>query len=268
MADKKAPGLLLAHEWDGEMDPTGWWMSEKLDGVRAYWNGKHLISRLGNRFYAPKWFTAGWPSIPMDGELWMGRGLFNKTVSCVKKLTPVDEEWKKIRYLVFDLPSLGKGFEWRIHEIGRITMTGKHRIEMVQHTICKGFGHLQTELEKVIEAKGEGLMLRMSHSAYEPKRSRSLLKVKQWQTADGVVVGHEAGKGKHKGRLGALVVALGPWKKGKIYDGPTVNVGTGFSDYEREHPPRIGSVVTYKFQELTPDGIPRFPSYVSERKVS
>ena len=288
MAEKKitAPGLLLAHEWDGEMDPTGWWMSEKLDGVRAYWNGKHLISRLGNHFYAPKWFTQGWPTTPMDGELWMGRGMFNLTVSCVKKQTPVDAEWKKIRYLVFDLPSLGKGFEDRLFEIQRIarSLATKQRVmkivQAVHHWRCEGEDYLQEELANVISMKGEGLMLREPESLYVPKRSKTLLKVKQWQTADGIVVGHEPGKGKHRGRLGALVVSLRQITKEccglqaghkllKIMESDqTVNVGTGFSDREREHPPRIGSVVTYKFQELTPAGIPRFPAYVGVRTVS
>lgn len=273
MAEKKitAPGLLLAHEWDGEMDPTGWWMSEKLDGVRAYWDGKHLISRLGNRFYAPKWFTQGWPTTPMDGELWMGRGMFNLTVSCVKKQTPVDAEWKKIRYLVFDLPSLGKGFESRLDEMRVITKL-PYMMDYVPQFECEGIKHLQTELNMVINQKGEGLMLRQPESLYVPKRSKTLLKVKRWQTADGIVVGHEPGKGKHKGRLGALVVTVGmPLRRCGNSKGPeplTVNVGTGFSDHEREHPPKIGSVVTYKFQELTPAGIPRFPAYVGVRTVS
>jgi DNA ligase-1 len=277
-----APGLLLAHEWDGEMDPTGWWMSEKLDGVRAYWNGKHLISRLGNRFYAPKWFTQGWPSIPMDGELWIGRGLFNQTVSCVKKLTPVDEEWMKIRYLVFDLPSLGKRFEQRVVEIRKVIRASlRENIAGVSQVECTGIDMMQRHLGIVLRHKGEGLMLREPGSLYVPKRSKTLLKVKQWQTADGIVIGHEPGKGKHKGRLGALVVSLRPigrecvgltagHKLLKIMerDDTTVNVGTGFTDYEREHPPRKGSVITYKFQELTQDGIPRFPSYVGVRTVS
>lgn len=287
MADKKVPGLLLAHEWDGEMDPTGWWMSEKLDGVRAYWNGKHLISRLGNRFYAPKWFTKGWPTTPMDGELWMGRGMFNLTVSCVKKQTPVDAEWEKIRYLVFDLPALGEGFEARRLEIGAIVRATAKKLSPdydvretgflrgVFQQECEGLEHLMKNLGNVIRHRGEGLMLRQPESLYVPKRSKTLLKVKQWQTADGIVVGHEPGKGKHKGRLGALVVSLmantRKMDKQEMKDLkglPTVNVGTGFSDHEREHPPRIGSVVTYKFQELTPAGIPRFPAYVGVRTVS
>lgn len=283
---KSVPQLLLAHEWDGEMDPTGWWMSEKLDGVRAYWDGKRLLSRLGNQFQAPKWFTKGWPSIPMDGELWMGRKMFDQTSGAVRKLTPVDAEWKKIKYLVFDVPSLGKGFEHRLHEVQRIarSLATKGRVmkivQPVHHWICEGQDDLRKELERVVQMGGEGLMLRMSHSAYEPKRSKSLLKVKQWQTTDGIVVGHEPGKGKHKGRLGALVVSLRPITQGcagvsptllKVMQKPsekTVNVGTGFTDAQRCNPPKVGSVVTYKFFELTKDGIPRFPAYVGVRHVS
>lgn len=292
MASKTVPSLLLAHEWDGEMDPTGWWMSEKLDGVRAYWDGKRLLSRLGNQFQAPKWFTKGWPSIPMDGELWMGRKLFDQTSGAVRKLTPVDAEWKKIKYLVFDLPSLGEEFETRVEEIGNIVRATSKRLSPdyavrevgtlrgVHQQRCADYDHLVKIMREYTSQGAEGLMLREPESLYVPKRSKTLLKVKQWQTADGIVVGHEPGKGKHKGRLGALVVSLRPIGQGcagvsptllKVMQKPsekTVNVGTGFTDAQRCNPPRIGSVVTYKFFELTKDGIPRFPAYVGVRHVS
>ncbi len=68
----KAPPLLLAESWDFVTDPAGWWLSEKLDGVRAYWDGQQFWSRLGNLYHAPGWFVAGLPNVPLDGELWLG----------------------------------------------------------------------------------------------------------------------------------------------------------------------------------------------------
>src|SRR3954464_15558262 len=82
-ADKAGPPLLLAERWDNAQDLAGWWMSEKLDGVRAYWDGKALISRLGNPFHAPDRFVAGLPAEPLDGELWIGRRAFQRTVGIV-----------------------------------------------------------------------------------------------------------------------------------------------------------------------------------------
>lgn len=265
-----APGLLLAYSWDEEQDMTGWWMSEKLDGVRAYWDGTKLLSRLGNEFFAPSWWLNGFPKEPLDGELWIGRGMFQTNVGIVKRLDGGDA-WNQIKYLVFDAPGYDDlGFEHRLERAARLTLKAKNA-KLVSQTLCRDNHHLRRSLGEVIKAGGEGLMLRQPESLYVPKRSTTLLKVKTTQTAEGVVVGHVPGKGKHLGRLGALVVALPGYQKGNSKtdrDGHTVYVGTGFTDYEREHPPKIGSVITYRFQELTDGGIPRFPAYVGIRRVS
>lgn len=293
MAVKKetAPGLLLAHSWDEEQDMSGWWMSEKLDGVRAYWDGTRLLSRLGNEFFAPAWWLKGFPKEPLDGELWSERGCFQKIVGTVKRHDGGDL-WKEIKYLVFDAPalcelSMGRGptviplpFEKRLERLARLTLKAPV-ISMVKQTRCRDNHHLRCSLGEVIKQRGEGLMLRQPESLYVPKRSNTLLKVKTTQTAEGVVVGHDPGKGKHKGRMGALIVSLrklGAECKGvgagKLLEimqrdsEPKVNVGTGFTDHERENPPKIGSVITYRFQELTDGGVPRFPAYVGIRRVS
>src|SRR5206468_10999995 len=101
----KAPPLLLAERWDNVLDPTGWWLSEKLDGVRAYWDGKQLWSRLGNVLHAPDWFVAGLPDVPLDGELWLGRKKFQRTLSIVRRQDKTDL-WREVRYVVFDAPKL------------------------------------------------------------------------------------------------------------------------------------------------------------------
>ena len=88
-------------------------MSEKLDGVRAYWDGRQFLSRLGNRYHAPDWFTAGLPDVPLDGELWIGRKKFQRTVSIVRRQDR-SEHWKEVRFLVFDAPASGGPFEERL----------------------------------------------------------------------------------------------------------------------------------------------------------
>lgn len=285
-----APGLLLAHSWDEEQDMSGWWMSEKLDGVRAYWDGTRLLSRLGNEFFAPAWWLKGFPKEPLDGELWIGRGMFQTIVGTVKRHDGGDL-WKQIKYLVFDAPGDYYGdylrangpltFEKRLEYAARATLKAPV-ISLVKQTRCRDNHHLRCSLGEIIKQRGEGLMLRQPESLYVPKRSNTLLKVKTTQTAEGVVVGHEPGKGKHQGRMGALIVSLRPISAScqgiKLVNGPlmklmqakddTVNVGTGFTDHERENPPKIGSVITYRFQELTDGGVPRFPAYVGIRRVS
>ena len=256
-AEGKAPPVLLAHKWETDHDPTGWWMSEKLDGIRAYWDGESFISRLGNKFYAPDWFIADLPADTLDGELWVGRKQFQRTTSIVRSGAQSDE-WKKVTYVVFDAPEAKGGFEDRLAHIEKVLGRAEApHARWLDHVRCEGLAHLRDELARVEALGGEGLMLRQPKSKYAVGRSNTLLKVKTFHDAEARVIDHAGGTGKHKGRLGALVVELP--------DGVRFNVGTGFSDAEREDPPKIGSVITFRYQELSNDGVPRFPSYVGER---
>lgn len=251
-----AQKLLLAHPWDAaKVDPTGWWASEKLDGVRCYWDGAgNLWSRLGKRFEkAPDWFLAQLPQgLALDGELYLGRKMFNDTIRAIKG----SAGWDSVRYMVFDAPDVGGVVEGRwgaaAHAIRQSGVAG-----LVSQGRCISPAHLGHMLREVEAKGGEGLMLRAPGSLYEHKRSQTLLKVKSFFDVEGVVMVHLAGKGKHKGRLGALTCLLG--------SGVVVDVGTGFTDAEREAPPPLGTRVTIRYQELTPAGVPRFPVFVSER---
>eukprot|EP01087_Luapelamoeba_hula_P003787 TRINITY_DN1363_c1_g1_i1.p1 TRINITY_DN1363_c1_g1~~TRINITY_DN1363_c1_g1_i1.p1 ORF type:complete len:911 (+),score=182.49 TRINITY_DN1363_c1_g1_i1:15-2747(+) len=256
---KVAPPLLLAHSFEKKnVDPTGWWISEKLDGVRAYWDGKTFISRLGNPYMAGSWFTADFPTDqPLDGELFGGRKQFNKTVSIVKSQGD-DKRWKTLQFHVFDAPKLDLPFEKRMEWIK--AYLAKHPspyIKLVEQTKCTGMKDVKTKLAAVEALGGEGLMLRQPGSKYVDGRSGTLLKVKSFYDAEARVTGYTKGEGKHKGRVGALLCVMA--------NGNTFKVGTGLSDRVRENPPDIGSIITYSFQELTPDGVPRFPVFVGER---
>jgi DNA ligase-1 len=268
---KIVPPLLLAHVWTTAADPTGWWMSEKLDGVRAYWDGKTFRTRLGGTYDAPEWFTEGLPDSPLDGELWAGRGNFLRAVSIVKKKDMAPEfsdRWTELSYVVFDLPGSyrfdqfglhGNRFEERQNLLSHIVGPPKcmHSVKLEQ-TPCKGLLHLREELAKVEAKGGEGLMLRQPGSLYEPKRSRTLLKVKTFLDAEATVISYEPGKGKHTGRMGAVNV--------RTPDGREFSVGTGFDDKERENPPPIGCTLQYSYQELSKYGIPRFPVFLRIRE--
>lgn len=255
--DAAAPPLLLAERWDGVMDLKGWWMSEKLDGVRAYWTGTLFLSRLGNPLHAPDWFCAGLPAEPLDGEFWIDRKKFQRTVGIVRRQDKNDL-WKEVRFRVFDAPEAGDAFEKRLQEILRIITKNEPPYALAhEHALCTDVDHLRKELARVESLGGEGLMLRQPGSKYAVGRSLTLLKVKTFHDAEARVVSHEPGAGRHKGRLGALLVELA--------DGTKFSVGTGFSDAEREKPPAVGSTITFRYQELTDRGVPRFPSYIGIR---
>lgn len=256
-AKETAPPLLLAHSWEGDVDLTDWWLSEKLDGVRAYWDGTSFISRLGNRFFAPPWFTQDLPNIPLDGELFGGRKKFQRTVGIVKRQdhSPL---WKELQFLVFDAPAHGGPFEERVAHIEELLGGEKHPYARPHsHRRCTGEADLRAELDRVDTLGGEGLMLRKPKSRYEAGRSTTLLKVKRFYDAEATVVDYVAGAGRHKGRIGALLVELP--------DGTRFSVGTGLSDAERNTPPARGAVITFRYQELSDGGVPRFPSYIGER---
>jgi len=247
--------VLLASPWDGLQDPTGWWMSEKLDGVRAYWNGSQLLSRLGNVYHAPDWFIAGLPPHPLDGELFLARKAFQKTVAIVRRQDK-SEHWKQINFLLFDMPAHGGTFEERLAALRSLAA---HPCAAVHpHIRCTGLAHLQEELARVEALQGEGLMLRQPESKYAVGRSATLLKVKSFRDDEAVVIGHQAGTGRHKGRLGALLV--------RLPSGIEFALGTGFSDKQRETPPSIGATVLFRYQELSDGGVPRFPSFAAVRE--
>lgn len=254
---ESGPPLLLAESWDNAADLSDWWMSEKLDGVRAYWNGKEFLSRQGNLYHAPAWFIEGLPAVPLDGELWIDRKRFQRTVSIVRRQDQ-SELWNEVRFLVFDAPAASGGFEDRLAFLKDALARGAAKFARQHaHERCINLEALRAELARIESLGGEGLMLRQPGSNYVAGRSSTLLKVKTFHDSEATVVGHQAGAGRHKGRLGALLVRLA--------DGTDFAIGTGFTDRERETPPAIGATVTFRYQELSDAGVPRFPSWVGVR---
>lgn len=254
---EKAP-VMLARTWDWETDISGWWMSEKLDGVRGYWTGKAVISRSGLPFHAPEWFIENFPQTPLDGELWISRQKFQELVSIVRRKTPSDD-WKKVHYLIFDAPQVPGGFEDRLEFARRWFRQHKiSHVTILKQELCKNKYHLKKRLETIEAMGGEGMMLRRPNSPYAIGRSLDLLKVKTYDDAEALVIGHLPGAGKHEGRLGALMVVL--------ENGIQFKIGTGFSDKVRENPPPVGSMVTFKYYGFHKSGIPRFASFLRVRQ--
>lgn len=240
----------------GTQAVQGWLMSEKLDGVRAIWNGVQLISRNGNAFAAPEWFLAQLPKdMALDGELFIARGQFQKTAGIVRTKTPVDADWQQLTYQVFDAPLVAGRFETRL-KAAADALTGCAVAAIVQQTVCNGARHLDEHYQSLLAVGAEGLMLRKPGSAYEQKRSAALLKYKPFESDEAVVIGHEDGAGRLAGLTGALVCR---WKD-KVF-----NVGAGLNDEQRFSPPTVGAAITFSFCGLTDGGVPRFPAFISAR---
>jgi DNA ligase 1 len=256
--DKQTPHLLLANVWNPSIDPTGWWMSEKYDGLRGYWDGRQLWSRQGNIIHAPDYFLAELPrDIPLDGELWIGHGKFEETISIVRSEIP-DDRWKRVHFMVFDAPQAKGTFEQRMQFLRGTFPRDNRFVRVVVQERCQGAAQLLAERDRVVRLGGEGLMLRQPESEYEAGRSPTLLKVKPYDDAEATVIAHEPGKGKFAGKLGAIRV--------QTDDGRQFSIGSGFTDAQRESPPPVGTVITYRFRGLTAKGLPRFPSYLRVRQ--
>ena len=257
--EAQAPSLLLANTYREDIDLDQYWVSEKLDGVRAYWDGESLTSRNGNRFRAPGWFTAGFPSVPLDGELWMGRGTFERLSGAVRRRNPDDAQWRDIRFMVFDLPSSPVTFDERLKRLREMfqALDSPH-IALVEQFRITDHDALMETLSEVVAGGGEGLMLHKGSSLYAAGRSDDLLKLKSYEDAEALVVGHLPGKGKFTGMLGALLV--------EMPDGRRFRLGSGFSVEERRDPPPPGATVSYKYFGKTRNGLPRFASFLRIRE--
>lgn len=253
------PPLALANDYeDVDVDLTRYWVSEKYDGVRAYWDGTQLLTRAGNVINAPAWFTARWPTTPLDGELWAGRGRFESVTATVRDFEPNDEAWQSIRFMVFDLPTHTGPFDARLTELEHlIQVAAVDWLNAAPQSRAIDSAQLRRRLQEITSAGGEGLMLHRGDSLYRAERTDDLLKFKLYQDAEARVIAHLPGKGKYTGMLGALLV--------QDARGLQFRIGTGFSDEARRHPPPLGSWVTFSYQNVTARGIPRFARFVRIR---
>ena len=242
-----------------DIEVSQYWISEKLDGVRGYWDGSQLWTRQGNKINAPKWFTQGWSNIPFDGELWSDRDKFQQIVSCVKRKKIKPNCWHDLRLMIFDLPTSKEKFSNRITAMNKLIadIDSPHLAVIKQFRISSN-NALYQKLEQIVLAKGEGLMLHHQDAFYQAGRNKRLMKLKKYQDDEAVVIKHINGKGKYKNMLGSLLV--------QTKDGLQFKIGTGFSDKQRKSPPPIGTIITYKYVGKTQRGVPRFASFIRIRE--
>jgi len=235
-----------------------YFISEKLDGMRGYWDGKTLYSRQGNKINAPAWFTKHWPKTPFDGELWMGRNNFQRLMSCVKSGNN-SNCWQSIRFYLFDMPLHQGNFQQRLSAMKQAeTQCKSPYLTVIKQFKVASMSALEHKLTDITEQGGEGLMLHKSTALYKAGRNTDLVKLKKHQDDEAIVLAHNLGKGKYHNKLGSLLV--------KNRQGVTFKIGSGFTVHERNHPPEIGSTITYKYNGTTDAGIPRFARYWRIRK--
>lgn len=254
VAATETPAVMLANVYRQHEDVRQFWVSEKLDGVRALWDGRQLISRGGNIFAAPAWFIRNFPDSSLDGELWMGRGRYEDVVSVVRKQKP-HNGWKGVKFMVFDLPAHGGTFTERVEAMRQLGKTAY--LDVIEQFRVDTHKTLMQKLDDIARQGGEGLMLHRQTAFYHSGRSDNLLKVKPFEDADAIVTGYKPGKGKNTGLMGAVKVLMD--------NGKTFYIGSGFTQQQRKNPPMIGSLVTYRYQGFTQAGIPRFAVFIRQR---
>ncbi len=257
-ASAEPPMLQRASTYTGEEDITGWMMSEKLDGVRGYWNGKELMTCKGKAIHAPDWFLANFPPFALDGELWRDRDDFAFVQQTVLDAAP-SEGWRRITYNIFEVPDAPGNFKARLSKAA--TWFDTHpapHVRIIEQTVCEGPEHLAGFLKRIESLGGEGVIVKDPALDFHSGRTPHVLKVKNFDDMEGMVIAHRPGKGKFEGMLGSLTLRLD--------NGVVFNLGTGFSIQQRKHPPAIGEVVTFKYQGFTKNGIPRFASFLRVRK--
>lgn len=252
------PALMLANVYRPGVPLRDYWLSEKYDGLRGFWDGQRLLTRKGEVIAAPEWFTAGWPAEAMDGELWMGHGRFEEALSTVRRQTPDEIAWRRVRFMVFDLPTHPGRFTERIAAYRTLVQQlNQTWVQPVAQERVASHAELVARLDRLVKDGGEGFMLHRGDSLYRAERNDDLLKVKMHEDAEARVLHHLPGQGRHSGRMGALLV--------ETREGLRFRLGTGFTDAQREHPPEVGDWVTYRFRGLNESGVPRFATFVRVR---
>ena len=251
----KAPDLMLLQEYKNQ-DISGWVMSEKLDGVRAYWDGKQLISRQGNPFNPPDYFLQHFPPFAIDGELFSERGKFEEISSIVRSAEP--KGWYKLKLHVFDVPNAQGNLFERLASLEQYLMANPAtHIQIIPQIPIQNTQHLQQFYQSVLTQQGEGIVVRNPQAGYIHGRSTQILKLKPVHDEECTVIAHHVGKGKYANKLGAISCEN---QRGRF------RIGSGFKDKERENPPPIGAVITYQYRGLTNQGKPRFATFVRIRE--
>ena len=207
VADKKAKfELLKLSEYKGQ-NVGGWLASEKLDGVRAYWDGRNLLSRNGKILAVPEGWSAHFPSFALDGELYTARGEFEKIQSIVMDKTPNVTAWSEVKFYVFDVPEAGGGLLERLSELEKFILQNPQagqNLKIIKQVKVKDNAEFEAFAKHIVAEGGEGAVAREPNVPYERKRSKNALKYKKFKDAECEVTAINAGAGKYAGLMGSV----------------------------------------------------------------
>ena len=255
-----------------DQNVSGWLASEKLDGVRAYWDGENLLSRQGKKLNAPLSFTKNFPKFALDGELYAKELKFEEIQASVMDKLPDEKAWSKLKFHVFDVPEASGGLPRRLEVLAKFLKNEPNdNLIIIKQIKMRDNAQFLKFTESIIAKGGEGAVVREPNAPYERKRSKNALKFKKFKDAECEVIAVNKGSGKYANFAGSLTCkALGSKgdkeKAGEPKEGTIFKIGSGLSDKNRQDPPKIGSIITYKFQNLTTNGKPRFPIFLRVRE--
>lgn len=241
----------------------------KLDGIRLIAKKDGLWSRAGNRILSLRHIEQALapvfkenPDLILDGEAYSHelKHDFNKIVSLVKKIKPTEEDFaaaaEQIQYWVYDLVS-DEEYSNRASKLAKIAKSVGKPLVMVQPRPCKSQSDLESAHAEYLDNGFEGTIVRVdSECGYEQKRTKNLLKYKNFQDAEFEIVSIEEGIGNRSGMAGFANL--------KDSDGKTFKANIkGDREFLRglleKRTKLIGKQATVEFFNLTPAGIPRFP---------
>jgi DNA ligase-1 len=252
----EGPKLFSLKVYRDDINVTDWVMSEKLDGVRAYWDGKQLISRSGRVLNPPRSFTQGFPPFALDGEIWSRRGEFEHIVSIINTKES-QENWDELSYNIFEVPHQKGGLLQRLDVLEKYLYAHvAEKLHILKQTKIKDEHQVKSFFEQVIARGGEGIVLRDPDEPYYTGRTSSALKYKPFTDAECKIIAVIEGKGKFSGQLGAVKCDY----KGKI-----IKIGSGFTSEQRKNSFLIGTVISFKYYGLTHLGNPKYPVFLRVR---
>ncbi len=255
-----------------DQNVSGWLASEKFDGVRAYWDGENLLSRQGKKLNAPLSFTKNFPKFALDGELYAKELKFEEIQASVMDKLPDEKAWGRLKFHIFDVPEASGGLLTRLEILAKFLKNEPNdNLIIIKQIKMRDNAQFLKFTEEIILNGGEGAVVREPNAPYERKRSKNALKFKKFKDAECEVIAVNKGSGKYANFAGSLTCkALGgkddKEKAGEPKEGTIFKIGSGLSDKNRQDPPKIGSIITYKFQNLTANGKPRFPIFLRVRE--
>ncbi|MBR2250981.1 MAG: DNA ligase [Neisseriaceae bacterium] len=248
----ETPSLVLAQEYQ-QQNIIGWAMSEKLDGVRGFWDGNALYSRQGKQFTPPKDWTKNFPPFALDGELFSKRGEFEQISAIVRS---ANSDWHNIQLFVFDVPNADGDLLQRLQIAQGWKQTHpESNFQIIPQYIVKNQQQAKDFFQEVTKNGGEGVIFRNPSLPYQAGRNTGFLKWKPQFDDECTVIKHLAGKGKHTGKMGAVLCEN---QHGQF------RIGTGFTEDDRQNPPPVGSTITYRYRGFTSKGKPKFATYLRQ----